>query len=178
MSADELRARVRRRESKQRLQAGTGIALGIVMCIVFGFQAMFPGRAFHGSSISRIGLAVLALWSLWLTRQTHRYIWPRGVSGDAPTEVTAAGYRSELERWRDYNRNLWRKSGLTICFAGLALVIGPGVLAGIKEPRLLINFAPFFAILAVWIVLYRMIGRRKQRNLSAEIEALRRFEKM
>jgi uncharacterized membrane protein YfcA len=86
-------------------------------------------------------------------------------------------YRSELERKRDYERHIWRRSGVPFCFAGLALAIIPELIPALQTPRLLLNAAPFFVLLAIWFVLFFFIRKRNRVKLQREIDELDALEK-
>ena len=62
-------------------------------------------------------------------------------------------------------RHLWRRSGVTWCFVGLALVIEKALI----DPRLLKNAIPLFVILAIWFVAYFVIRKRQAEKLKREI---------
>jgi hypothetical protein len=90
--------------------------------------------------------------------------------------TTLQSYRSELEKRRDYGRHIWRRAGLTFCFLGAALVLAPGLIKSIEDPRLLVNAAPVFVLLAIWLAVFFPMRRRNQQRLRQEIEELRVFE--
>ena len=85
-------------------------------------------------------------------------------------------YRSELERRRDYALHIWRRAGLTFCFLGAAMVVLPGLIKSLGSPRLLLNFAPLFALLAIWLAIFFPKRKRRLRKLQQEIDELRTFE--
>lgn len=171
MSADQLR----RKMERWRWRARAGVLLSIV--IGFGLSTAFALRfARTHETAPRLGLVVLILWCLYFAYQSFHWTWPRRLPPDPAVNTSLEFYRSQLEKRRDYNRHIWRRAGLTFCFLGLALFLTPALIQAFGAPRLFGKMMPFFALLAIWIVLFRFMGRRTRRKLQAEIDELRAFE--
>jgi len=168
MSLQLLRRRAQELQTKSRLAALAWMAIGLVLAIVFA-----AGLVRTQNLLSRIGLGVLSLWALYGVYQVYRRMWPASIAADAAWSTSLDFYRKELERRRDYVRDIWRLSVLWLFFIGLALLILPMLIATRSNPRLLLNAIPFFVLLLVWFVAFFFIRKRDQRNLQAEIDELK-----
>jgi hypothetical protein len=171
MSLEEIRRKARKLHAKGRLKALTAIVIGIALCGVF---AGASAKAQY--LVLRIGWGVLSLWGLYGAYQAYKWIWPGSLAQDATLATSLDFYRRELERRRDYGRHIWRRSGLWLCFVGLAFVVLPALIAALKSPRLLVNAVTFFVLLATWFVAFFFIRKRDQRNLQREIDELTALE--
>jgi hypothetical protein len=167
MSLEEIRRKAHQFHNKARLKALTGIVIGIALCGVF---AGTSAKAQY--MLLRIGWGVLSLWGIYGAYQAYKWIWPSGLAEDATLGTSRDFYRRELERRRDYGRHIWRRSGLWLCFVGLAFVVLPALIAALKAPGLLLNAIPFFVLLAGWFVVFFTIRKRERTNLQREIDAL------
>lgn len=171
MSLNEIRHRVQELQAKSRWGALTWIVLGLALSV------MFAGTAAKGpNGLPRLGWAILSIWGLWGAFQAYKWIWPRTLASDANWSTSADFYRRELERKRDYGRHIWIRSGLWLCFLGLALVVAPGLIAAIQSPRLLLNMAPFFLLMAIWIISFFFLRKREREKLRREIDELERLK--
>ena len=129
MSTQELRNRAKRREQAQRFEALTGIGLGVALSLVFAWAASrSPDR------LAGIGWGVTSLACLYFARQARTWLWPGRLDSDATRDATISFYRNILERRRDYERHIWRRSGLPFLFAGIAIVLAPPLI-GIRSSR-------------------------------------------
>jgi uncharacterized membrane protein YfcA len=167
MSLEEIRRKAHQFHNKARLKALTAIVIGIALCGVF---AGTSAKAQY--MLLRIGWGVLSLWGIYGAYQAYKWIWPSGLAEDATLGTSLDFYRRELERRRDYGRHIWRRSGLWLCFVGLAFVVLPALIAALKAPGLLLNAIPFFVLLAGWFVVFFTIRKRERTNLQREIDAL------
>lgn len=172
MSLEEVRRKAQKFQTKSRLATIAWFVMGLLLCVAFarmstGVQDVIP----------RIGWGVLSLWALYGPYQAYRWIWPGRLAEDATLNTSLDFYRRELERKRDYERHIWRRSGLTFCFAGLALAILPELIPALKTPRLLLNAAPFFVLLVIWFVLFFVLRKRNRQKLQREIDELNALEK-
>jgi hypothetical protein len=120
------------------------MAIGLMLAIVF---AVSLGRS--QNQLSRIGFGVLSLWALYGVYQVYRRMWPGSIAADAAWSNSLDFYRGELERRRDYVRDIWRLSVLWLFFIGLARLILPTLIAMRANPRLLLNAVPFLVLLVV-----------------------------
>jgi hypothetical protein len=172
MSLEEIRRKAQQFRAKRRLKALTAISIGLALCGVF---AGTSAKAQY--LVLRIGWGVLSLWGLYGAYQAYKWIWPGSLAGDATLGTSLDFYRRELERRRDYVRHVWRRSGLWLCFIGLAFVVLPALMAALKTPRLLVNAVPFFVLLATWFIAFFYIQKRDQGNLQREIDELTALER-
>ena len=172
MSLDEIRRRAQRLQTISRLKVLAAIVIGLFLCAAFARMA-----AMVGDLIPRIGWGMMSLWGLYGAYAAYKWIWPGRLTADATLSATLEFYRSELERKRDYERHIWRRSGVPFCFAGLALAIIPELIPALQTPRLLLNAVPFFTLLALWFVLFFYLRKRNRLKLQREIDELNALEK-
>lgn len=175
MSAGDIRRRVHRLQMKARVGAGTGITTGLLVSVFFAYASYF-GFGAH-QILPRTGYAILSLCGIYWAYQAFKWIWPRNLRQDAPVSTCLEFYKSELERRRDYNRHLWRRSGLTFCFLGLAIILVPPLIESIRTPSLLLNFAPFFILLITWFVVFFYLKKRRAKKFLQELDELSAFER-
>ena len=172
MSADEIRRKARRLQTKARIEALSWIVIGLFLSVIFA-------RTFAkaGDLVSRLGWGLLSAWGIYGAFQAWRWIWPGKLAPDSTVATSREFYRRELERRRDYGRNVWNRSGLTFCFLGLGMVVLPGLLKSIEAPRLLLNAVPLFVLLSIWIASFIVLRKRNQRKLQREIDELDALER-
>jgi len=171
MAVDEMRRRAHRFQMKARFLVVYSIAAGLSMCAFFAWNS-----ARSHETLSRLGFGVLSVWGIYAAYQAYKWIWPSNLAQNAPVSSSLEFYRSELERRRDYRVHVWRRSGLTFCFLGLALVLAPAFIAALDNPRILLNGAPFFVLLTIWFVVFFFGKKRSQNKLQREIDELRTYE--
>jgi hypothetical protein len=171
MSADQLRYRAQQLQRRARVKTIFSIIMGIALSIFFARQTFLAGYSVPG-----IGLGLISLWCIYFAYQAYHFTWPNRVAQDAAFDTTLQSYRSALEQKGDYTRNIWLRTGLPLCFLGLALVVMPGLIKSFSKPGLFVNFVPLFGLLASWFVAFYFIRRRDRRKLAQEIEELRAFE--
>jgi xanthosine utilization system XapX-like protein len=171
MSMTEIRGKARQRRRRARSEALIEITSGLAVCVFFAWTF---ARA--NELLPRAGVGLLSLWGMYVAYQAYRWIWPGRPGPDATVSTSLEFYRSELERRRDYALHIWRRAGLTFCFLGAAMVVLPGLIKSLGSPRLLLNFAPLFALLAIWLAIFFPKRKRRLRKLQQEIDELRTFE--
>jgi polyferredoxin len=171
MSLDEIRRRARKLQTRGRLAALSTIVIGLVLCVLFALTAARPQEL-----LGRIGWAILSLWGSYAAYQAYKWTWPGTLAADATLSTSLDFYRRELERKHDYARHVWRRAGLTFCFAGLALVVLPALIGAFRTPRLLLNVAPLLVLLVIWLVVFFSLRRRNRRKLQREIDELKLLE--
>ena len=169
MSTNELRRKAQHREERSRLEALTSIGIGVALCLVFGWSA---AKASHIEQ--QIGWALTSLACLYVARQAYHWVWPGRLAPDATPGATMLFYRTILQKRLDYNRQVWRRSGLPFVFLGVAIALVPPL---VRSPRLSINAAPFFVLLAVWFALYLPKRKQQRRTIQQEIDELRGLER-
>jgi len=172
MSADKLRDKANRLYTKARFMTLLGMCAGLVVGALFAFTVI----RVHGL-VPRLGWGLISLWAIYLAYQTYRWNWPAALPEGAPVSASLEFYRSKLEKRRDHLRNLWLRTRLPFCFLGLAMVIGPGLIAALQRPHILVNAVPFFVLLIGWFVAFFTMKKRQQRTLQQEHDELRAFEK-
>jgi uncharacterized integral membrane protein len=170
MSLDEIHRKVQRLQKSGRIGAIAGIVLGVAMSVVFAITCWKVPYA-----VTRTGWATLSVWCLYFAFQAYKLTWPGSLAPDANWSTSVEFYRRELERKRDYTRHIWIRSGLWLCFLGLALIVVAPMVLFIRTPRLLLNAVPFFALLAIWLVSFFAIRKRSQAKLQLEIDELSRL---
>ena len=172
MSVDEMRLKAHRFQMKARLAVASAITTGLSVCVFFAWSCIRAHEV-----LPRMGFGLLSLWGIYVAYQAYKWIWPRSLPPDAAISTSLEFYRTELERRRDYSRHVWRRSGLTFCFLGLAMAVVPELIKSIGNPRLLPNSVPFFGLLIIWFVLFFRGKKRSQHKLQQEIDELRMFER-
>jgi hypothetical protein len=171
-SSEEIRRRAEALQSKNRWSALTWIVTGLALSVWFGRYVVVTQP-----TMARIGYGILALWGLYGAFHAYKWIWPRAVAPAGPVDATRDFYRRELERKRDYARNIWWRSGLPIGFMGVAFLLVPPLIKVMDRPLMLLNAAPFFALLGIWIVLFIVFKRRSDRQLQRELDELNAGER-
>jgi purine-cytosine permease-like protein len=172
MSLDDIRRKAQKLHAKARMAAIAWIGIGIFLSAAFGLNS-----AHAREMLPRVGWGVLSLWGLYGAWQAYQWIWPGRLAADATLATSLDFYRKELERQRDYGRQIWRRSGVAAAFLGAALVVAPGMIQVVKTPALLPNVAPFFVLLFVWLVSFLVLRARKQQKLQQEIDELNAMER-
>ena len=171
MSLDEIRRKAQKFQTKSRLKVLAAMVIGLFVCVAFAHMS-----AVVQDVIPRIGWGVISIWGLYGAYAAYKWIWPRSLAEDATLSTSLCFYRSELERRRDYERHIWRRSGVAFCFAGLALALIPELIPAIETPRLLLNAAPFFVLLVIWFVLFLFVRKHSRLKLQREIDELNALE--
>src|SRR5579864_442274 len=172
ISLAEIRRKAQKLQTKSRLKVVAAIAIGLFLCVAFAHMALVVEDV-----IPRIGWGMMSLYGLYGAYAAYKWIWPGRLAEDATLSTSLDFYRSELERKRDYDRHIWRRSGVPFCFAGLALAIIPELIPALQTPRLLLNAAPFFTLLAIWFALFFYLRKRNRAKLQREIDELNALEK-
>ncbi len=172
MSVDEIRHKAQQHYTTARLKAFSGMMFGILLCFCFVWAF---ARAHD--VVQRLGWGLLSLWGIYYSYQVYRWIWPGRLMPDAEANTSLEFYRSALERQRNYDRHLWRRSGLGFCFLGLAIVLVPPLIKSLGSLRLLLNFVPFSVLLIVWLATFLYTRKRNRQKLEKQIEQLRSLEK-
>jgi hypothetical protein len=167
MSLDLIRYKVQQREKKSRAETILSLGIAVFLCGVFVWGSIRAQEA-----IPRVGWALLSFWPVYFAWQTYQWIWPRRLWSDATLRSSLTFYRSELERRRDYTRQVWRRSGLIFCFLGLGMVIVPALLRSSDPFGLVGKAIPFLSLLIVWAVSFLYQRRRSLRELEQEIDEL------
>jgi Flp pilus assembly protein TadB len=185
MSADSLRRKAQRMERKARLAVIWAAAVALALFLWFGWGFLsFPqkfqnfGLGPAGLWTMRLGFGLLSLWGLYSGYKAYKILWPHPAASDADLKTTLQSYRQELEKRRDYSQNIWLRSGLLVCFLGIAMVLTPMVVRDIRQPlQLLLSAGPIVAIFILWLAIFIPQRRRQQRKLQQEIDQLREFER-
>lgn len=172
MSSDEIRRKAQDLQKKGRLSTILWVVLGALLAISFGRAAVMTDHL-----VPRIGWTILSLWNLYGIYHACRWIWPGALDSGATASTSLEYYRRELRRALDYEKNIWIRAGLTFCFLGSFLVVLPGLIAAARSPKVLLNAAPFFLLLSIWIVLFLAGRKRKREKLQRELEELKLLEK-
>lgn len=184
MSADKLRRKAEQRDRKARRAVLISAATAILLFLWFGWGFLsFPRN--QSSSLgpfglwsARLGLGLLSLWSLYSGYKSYKVLWPSPAASDADLKTTLQSYRQQLEKRRDYLRTIWLRSGLIVCFLGIALVIVPLLVRDITTPlKMLANLGPLFGLIILWLAIFIPQRKRRQRKLQQEIDQLSTLER-
>lgn len=184
MSLENLRRKADRLDRKARWVVFLSAALAAFLFPWFGWAFLsFPEKfqAFHldrfGAWSTRLGFAVISLWGLYNVYETFKVFWPNPAASDAGLTTTLHSYRLQLEKRRDYAQKVWLRSGLLVCFLGVAMVLIPALVRDIATPlRLVTHLGPIFALLILWLAFFIPGRKRKLRQLQVEIDQLQAFE--
>ena len=167
MSVDAIRARAARYAIRRRWVYLFGFALMLAEVVVFGRYALIISN-----TGARVGLLVILVGLGWMIAR-FSLLAPRKLPGASASGASILEFhRTELQRHRE-------------TFGDLLVMVGPvllgivmfGIAAMTTGPRhSLMQGAPLFGLLALWLVaawwIARRSERRRQRRL-AEIEATR-----
>lgn len=169
MSAAQLRLKSQQREKKARYEALYSIAGGFALFVLFA-------RSFSKvhEVVPRIGWGLLSLWCIYFAYQGYKWIWQPQLPS---AQNTLQSYRSQLEKRRDYARHIWVRAALPLCVLGILLVMAPELIKSIGAPRLLVPWVPLFVLLAVWLVTFFFVRKRRRKKLQQDIEELSMFER-
>ena len=126
--------------------------------------------------VPRLGWALVSLWSFYLAWASYRSTWPARLLPNAEVTTCLEFYRRELDRQRHHLRRTWRRSGLTFCFLGLALLVWPGLIQAVHRPGLLVNTLPFFVLLLTWFILFARMRSKQQRKIQEKRDNLNTFQ--
>lgn len=183
MSADTLRLRAQRHDRKARRAVLISAVIAIILFLWFGWAFFsFPkieifGLGALGLWSVRLGFGVLSLWGLYSGYKTYRVLWPTYLASDADLKTTAQSYTDQLEKRRDYSRNIWLRSGLIFCFLGLAMVVVPIFVRDIASPlQLLENVGPILGLFVLWLAIFIPLRKRKLGKLDREIAQMRALQ--
>jgi hypothetical protein len=169
MSLDEIRQKAHKLQRRAQAAAVLWIVIGLALCVAFA-HSFFKDQGLF----LRIGWGILSLWSLYGAYHAYKWIWPGSSAEDGTLRASVESYRNELERQRDYGLHIWRRSGLTFCFLGLAFVVLSLMIKALRTPGLLKNAVPFFVLLFLWFIAFYFQRKRGQRRLQREIDELQR----
>lgn len=172
MSTEEIRRKAQQRQKKARSIALLGITIGLSLFVVFAWTFARVHEV-----VPRMGWGLMSLWGIYFAYQVYRWILPARLAPQATVSTSIEFYKSELERRRDWDRHVWRRSGLPVCFLGLAMVVVPPLIRSLNTPRLLANYVPIFVLLLVWVIAFFRLKKRQQQELQQETEELRVLEK-
>jgi len=182
MSADQLRLKAQKRQKGVRSQVLRDAIGGVIVSVFFAWNLIKVNHVWWGVDhplslwSTRMGLGLLSLWGLALPFLIYKWVWPARLAPDAPLNTTLQWYRSQLEKGRDFERNVWLL--LAPCFLGMAMVLVPALISSLGNPReLLQNSLPLFVLLAIWLPIFLYLRKRRRGRRQQEIEQLRAFER-
>lgn len=165
MSLDEIRRRTERLEKTLRRRPWIGGATTILVTAIFGRHLFTDGTLIEriGSVLTIIGVGYLA-YQLLLIRKR-----PAGaVRGETDPPASAAFYRAELERQRDFHRGLWFWSRFVIFAPGpLVYSIGHAIAHPERINGIRLNAAAFVALLILAVPMNLWRARKYQREIDA-----------
>ena len=123
----------------------------------------------------RVGLGMLAVGAVVLAFQAHRKLRADPLATDADLATSIEFYRRHLEHHRDYGRQMvWSLAPL---FAGIAVFLYPPLVAIAKDVQLAPRILPFSILMAMWVVLFFYLRRRKLDKLRRKLDKLAELEK-
>lgn len=167
VSIEQVRRKVRELQRKSRRSV-------IVFWLIAIAVAAFYVRTFviTNDVIARVGLGMMTAWCIYASNEMRRSLWPRPLAADAALATCRQHYLQELERKQRHDGLIWPRL-LVPLFLSVAVFLTPAVIGVINHPRLWTRMIPFFVLLAVWFVAFRVIRKRKLTELDREIERAR-----
>jgi len=167
MSANEIRRKAHEHQRKNRSIALFGITIGLFIFIDFAWTA-----ARVHETIPRIGWGLMSLWGIYFAYQVYQRILPARLGPEATVSTSLEFYKSELEKRLEWDRYIWRRSGLPVCFLGLAMVLVPILIQSLNSPRILPYAIPIFILLVIWAIAFVHLRKRQQQELQQDTEEL------
>lgn len=127
------------------------------------------------STPERVAFLVAALWLV--AGQCHAWFVkpPQRLPAEAGLNSTIEFLRGELRAQQDQLRLVWFRF-LGPMFLVLGIFAGPKLLAAGRRWELLSNAAPFLALLSLWVVLFYVMRKAKNRRLYQELQDLESLE--
>ena len=171
----EFQERLRKLQSKNRLNTFKNLVIGFVVLAIF-VSIFIRAEA----PLERVGFGLWILGTLVLVFPHVVALW-NGAQGGDPTELGMTTglrfYRRLLEPHRAYAK--WTAVSLLLIFFGMMLILIPMVSRQIADPNSRVsirNILPFSLILVTWGVSFVLLRRRQQRWLRRELELLSTLE--
>lgn len=118
----------------------------------------------------------LTLAVIWFAAGQAKQGFTRGTTAppaDAGHRVTISFLREQLQRKQEQLRPMWLGPVALV----IAVIISPVVQAIARNPVMLRNAAPFFGLLAVWLLLLIIQQSKKHRELRKELADLSALER-
>jgi hypothetical protein len=168
MTPTYFRLKADQQRTKNRSMAIASDVTYVVLLILAGFK--FTSIQ---DTTARLGLALLALGTLFMLIRKHRLLWP-GPANTAPLSGVEA-YRQELQRWANDLRSPWLTAGPLIPGVVVsALPWIPAITQAVsKNPAVLLKALPFLICVIVWLVMFFPLRLRKLREIQQELDTLK-----
>ena len=161
-----LRQKARELHAKTRRELFKNIAAAFLFTVISAF-----GIAWTSDPLPRTAFALTAAWALAGQYFLNRGMWLAPLPGDAALITSLEFCRREIEGRRRLFRNLlwWVFGPVVLMVAAIVLsIVSSG--AGGWGWSIILNMAPFLALLAIWALSMIVIRVRQQRGLQREIE--------
>ncbi len=168
ISVERFRHKARKLRKKARREV---YRLSAMAVIVVSFALVAMARTHE--TAQHIGLGIVAVWGLLLPFLAHRMLRPAAQSDQATLASSIDFYRKQLERHRDYRRQMWIWVAAPL-FLGAAVFFAPTLL---EHPKLAPNVLPFALLLTLWAVAFFYLSRRKFRKLRRKLDILDELQK-
>jgi hypothetical protein len=128
-----------------------------------------------GSKAERVAFFVAALWLV--AGQCHAwFVQPsKRLPAEAGLNSTIEFLRGELRAQQDQLRLVWLRF-IGPLFLILGVFAAPKLLAAGRRWDLLSSMAPFLVLLSLWVVLFYVIRKAKNRRLHQELQDLESLE--
>ncbi len=165
LTLDEIRRKVRELHDKTRRELIHNI---VVTAILVPLAAFGIARANHPAQ--QIGYAVVIAWALAGLFFLNRGMWDAEPGASPGIDV----YRREIERRRSLFQRVmrWSFGPMVLAIAVFVLFLNQAARPGGLGPKA----APFFVLLASWVVAYFYMRRQGRDCLQREIDELNRLQ--
>jgi hypothetical protein len=168
ISLERFRRKARKLRKKARREVYRMGAMTAVL-VLFALFAMTQAQ----QTAQRVGLGIVAVWGLVLPFVAQRKLRTAAQESDATLAASIDFYRQQLERHRDYRKQMWLWVVAPL-FLGAAAFFSPILL---EHPKLAPNVLPFTILLALWAVALFVLSRRQLDKLRRKLDALDELRK-
>lgn len=168
ISLERFRHKARKLRKKARREVYRLSAMAVIV-VSFALVAMLRTQG----TVQHIGLGIVAVWGLLLPLLAHRFLRPATKESEATLASSIDFYRKQLERHRDYRRQVWIW-GVAPLFLGAAVFFSPILL---ENPKLAPNILPFTILLTLWAAAFFYLSRRNLRKLRRKLDILDELQK-
>jgi hypothetical protein len=160
---------LRKRSDQLRLEKRRGL-LAITAVVLFIALLSYWKFQLERSLWYDIGLITAGVWAIASVILLRKKIWPPAPPPDAFSASSVEFYRSELIEAREHLRATWAWGAPA--FLALGLFAVRLVDKALGQSVALKNLAPFFVLLAIWVVAFVIKTRARLQALDAEIRDL------
>jgi hypothetical protein len=159
------------RLNARKLDSGARRKVALFYAVAFILAAGFTSALRPHEVVRDVGLGLLVAWAVYVPLLAHKRIWPRELPAEAGMRTCLEFYMGELERQRDFARNIWNRIILPV-IPGIGLFMGPPVIKAIRLEAPWANVLPFGGVLVIWLVAFVLQRRRTLGEYQREMDLL------